>query len=186
MGGHAFASRNKPVRIAGDGKFSSLFPKRCRGFEPHHMLLLHTSLLFWPMCKVMFVVLFDALILPFQLAFKNLACRLQAVKQFQTRPVDEAMLAILQSLACCTSICNGSSSFRVFLQTCFPLCTYTLQCLRNDKQDNFDEFWFWWTTILFGLALVHKGICAADAVFSSRRVLSLQLFSQEVANLPSG
>lgn len=57
----------------------------------------------------MFVVLFDALILPFQLAFKTLGW-LQAFKKLSAP-------------------------------------------LRNNNQDSFDEFWFWWTTILFGREL---------------------------------
>jgi len=77
--------------------------------------------LFWDFF-VMFVVLADALILPFQLAFKN------------------------------------------------------------DKQDGFDEFWFWWTTILFGIDIVANFNTAIqvdddgsrpDALIRDRRAIAL-------------
>ncbi|CAE7658024.1 eag, partial [Symbiodinium sp. KB8] len=77
--------------------------------------------LFWDFF-VMFVVLADALILPFQLAFKN------------------------------------------------------------DKQDGFDEFWFWWTTILFGIDIIANFNTAIqvdddgsrpDALIRDRRAIAL-------------
>ena len=36
------------------------------------------------------------------------------------------------------------------------LCAVRNVYLRNNNHDAFDEFWFWWTTILFGNGLIPK------------------------------
>ena len=46
------------------------------------------------------------------------------------------------------------------------LCAMRNVYLRNNNHDAFDEFWFWWTTILFGNGLIPKTFVSNSCPFA--------------------